>query len=127
MGKIGPEVKDAQRAAATTILPPPFAEVFQKFEQLFIQAITDTLATKATFMNGKVLLIGDALAGFRLHTTAGATQAALYALMLGRVFGDKTMSIEELEKNVLTWGKIVYEVGVNLGNLSQFGDDPMAE
>lgn len=127
VGKIRFEVKDAQRAAAAAILSRPFTEVFRKVKQPFIQAVTDNLATKAIFMNGKVLLIGDALAGFRPHTTAGATQAALHALMLAQGFGDKTMSIEEWEKKALTWGKIVYEVGINVGNLSQFGDHPMAD
>jgi 2-polyprenyl-6-methoxyphenol hydroxylase-like FAD-dependent oxidoreductase len=128
VGKIQPEIKACQRVIATEVLPPCFSEIFQKIEQPFIQAITDSLVTKAAFMNGRVLLIGDAVAGLRPHTTAGTTQAALHALLLGKVFGDREeMNLEEWEKTVLAWSTFVHGEGIKLGNLSQFGDHPMAE
>jgi 2-polyprenyl-6-methoxyphenol hydroxylase-like FAD-dependent oxidoreductase len=128
IGKIKPELKNEQRKVAATILPPPVAEVFQKIESPFIQAITDSLATKSVFMNGKVLLIGDAVAGLRPHTTAGCSQSAMNALLLKEVFGkDGGMSIEEWEKTTLGWATLAQKMGMQMGNLSQFGDHPMAD
>lgn len=55
-------------------------------------------------MNGKFILVGDALAGLRPHTTAGASQAAMHAMLLKRVFEkDESLGIDEWESKVLEW------------------------
>jgi len=41
-----------------------------------VQAITDVTSPQPLYMNDKVVLIGDALAGFRPHTVASTSQAA---------------------------------------------------
>ncbi|KAH7346889.1 monooxygenase [Rhexocercosporidium sp. MPI-PUGE-AT-0058] len=127
IGQIRPEIRSRQNFIASSILPPPVAELFQKVEQPFIQAITDNIATKAVFMGGKVLLVGDALAGLRTHTTAGTSQAAMHALMLKKVFGSGEMSLGEWEGKVLEWAAWVQELGVQIGTTAQFGDHPQAE
>lgn len=128
VGKMDPEIKQEQRNKVTAILPPQFCEVFQKIELPFIQAVTDNLTTKSVFMNGKVLLIGDAVAGLRPHTGAGTAQAALHALLLKKVFdGEDGMSIEEWEKVTLELATLTQNLGVQAGILSQFGDHPMAD
>lgn len=126
-GKINPNIIERQRKVAADILPPPLLEIWQKIESPFIQAVTDSFATKAVFMSGKVFLVGDAVGGMRPHTTAGCSQGAVHALLLKRVFEkDGKMSIEELEKNVVEWASFAQKVGIQMGNLSQFGDHPLA-
>ena len=78
-------------------------------------------------MNGKVLLVGDALAGLRTHTASGTSQAAMHALMLKKVFGSGEMKLEEWEEKVLEWAAWVQKMGVQMGNLAQFGDHPQAD
>lgn len=93
-----------------------------------MQAVTDSLATQNLFMNGKVLLVGDAVAGIRPHAAVGAIQGALHALLLKEVFKEKpTMTLEEWEMKSLGWSTGMQKVGVQMGQQSQFGDHPMAD
>jgi hypothetical protein len=64
MGKMRPEILERQRALAKRILPQ-FSEMVRKTVEPFLQCVTDVLATRNEFFNGKVLLVGDAVAGFR--------------------------------------------------------------
>lgn len=77
-------------------------------------------------MNRKVVLIGDALAGLRPHSTVGTSQAAVNALLLKQVF-EKSISIEDWGKQVLEFGTFASNVGVQLGTLSQYGKHPHAD
>jgi len=47
-----------------------------KSKNPFVQAITDVSSPRPLYMNDKVVLVGDALAGFRPHTVASTSQAA---------------------------------------------------
>jgi 2-polyprenyl-6-methoxyphenol hydroxylase-like FAD-dependent oxidoreductase len=128
IGKMDSSIKEELKKAAATSLPPPLAEVFQKVESPFVQAITDNLTTKSIFMDGKVILVGDAVSGLRPHTGAGTAQAAMNALLLKKVFDkDGGMSMRDWEKSIVEWATFVQKIGVQMGNLSQFGDHPMAD
>ena len=90
IGKIRKEVLEQQRQHAKNVLPPQFADIVCDTKQPFIQAITDVFSPRNSFFNGKLLLIGDAVAGFRPHTAASTSQAAfdaqkLYELMNGDI------------------------------------------
>jgi hypothetical protein len=123
-----PEVKAKQRETAVAVLPDHMAELSRKVESPFIQAITDSLAAKCVFLDGKVMLVGDAVAGLRPRTTAGTNQAVLHVLLLERVFEKgSAMSVVEWEQKILEWSTIAHAVGIKLGNLSQFDEHPMAE
>jgi 2-polyprenyl-6-methoxyphenol hydroxylase-like FAD-dependent oxidoreductase len=77
-------------------------ELWQKVESPFVQAITDNFAAKCVFPDGKVMLVGDAVAGLRPHTTAGTNQAALHALVLKKVFEKgSAMSVVRWEQKIL--------------------------
>jgi 2-polyprenyl-6-methoxyphenol hydroxylase-like FAD-dependent oxidoreductase len=79
-------------------------------------------------MNGNVFLVGDAVATLRPHTSAGTSQAAMNALFLKKVFDKEGgMSIEEWEKTTVGWATFAQKLGVQMGNLSQFGGHPMAD
>jgi hypothetical protein len=127
-GKMRPEIVSKQQSHASAILPPQLAEVFQKIENPFAQVITDSLTGQSIFMDGKVLLVGDAVAGIRPHATCGAIQAALHALLLKDVFQDKpTMTVEEWGNKTLGWSTGMQKLGVHLGQQGQFGNHPMAD
>jgi len=76
-------------------------------------------------MNGNVFLVGDAVAGLRPHVAAGTTQAAMHALLLGRVFGkNASMSLDEWQKTTLELSTLAQKAGVSMGTVSQCGDPP---
>ncbi len=90
IGKLRNEILNGQRQYAKSALPPQFAEIVCETKQPFIQAITDVVSPKNSFFDGKLLLIGDAVAGFRPHTAASTSQAAfdaqkLHELMNGEI------------------------------------------
>jgi 2-polyprenyl-6-methoxyphenol hydroxylase-like FAD-dependent oxidoreductase len=125
VGTMNPDVWLKQKASAPEVLPPQYAEVVCKTEQPFIQAITDVISPQNSFFSGKVLLVGDALAGFRPHTAASTSQAAFDALRMGDWFGgqiDKTT----YDTRVLEYAKELQQKGVMLGERSQFGRHPFA-
>jgi 2-polyprenyl-6-methoxyphenol hydroxylase-like FAD-dependent oxidoreductase len=97
----------------------------RKTEQPFIQAITDVISPQNSFFDGKVLLVGDALAGFRPHTAASTGQAAFDAMRMGEWFGGE-IDKKTYDSRVLEFAKILQEKGVMLGERSQFGRHPFA-
>lgn len=73
-----PHVWQRQKQTAPGRFPPQFTELVLKTEKPFIQAITDLESPHypseiARLMNGNAIIVGDALAGFRLHTVASTT------------------------------------------------------
>lgn len=126
-GTMRSEVWDAQIRRARDTLPPQYIELVEKTKMPFVQAITDLPPPadgKCWVLGGKGVLVGDALSGFRPHTAASTSQAALHALLLPRVLNGK-ISKEEYEKEVIGFAKSMQRHGVMLGNRSQFGSHPL--
>ena len=107
------------------MLPPQFAELIQLTKEPFVQAITDVIGEKNVFMDGKVILVGDAVAGFRPHTAASTSQAAYDALLLERMTKGE-MKLQEWEEEIMAYARKVQRHGVELGEKSQFGRHPLA-
>lgn len=131
VGKVRPEILEAQLAKARAVLPPQFSEIVHKTETPFIQAITDVICPKVTFLDGRVVLLGDSIAGFRPHTAASTSQAAMNSLLLealmkktGGVLGKREAAI--YEENSLAYATQLSEHGIRLGNRSQFGEQRCA-
>ncbi|KIW11402.1 hypothetical protein PV08_10702 [Exophiala spinifera] len=129
-GKMQRHVWDRQVARAQKILAPQFAEIIADTKMPFVQAITDVeppaRGTKVgRLLDGKALLVGDALAGFRPHTAASTSQAAFHALMLEKVFRGE-IDWDEYEEQVLNFAWSWQRRGVMLGTRSQFGHHPLA-
>jgi 2-polyprenyl-6-methoxyphenol hydroxylase-like FAD-dependent oxidoreductase len=129
-GGIKEDVWRRQKDLANEILPPQFAELVNKTEVPFVQAITDVIAPTALLENGRVLLLGDALAGFRPHTAASTNQAALDAMKLAGavekiIEGSGMEVLKNWEAEVIEYGKELQSHGVQIGNRSQFGEHPM--
>lgn len=125
VGTMNPDVWSKQKAYASEVLPPQYAEAVCKTEQPFIQAITDVISPRNSFFDGKVLLVGDALAGFRPHTAASTSQAAFDALRIGEWFGGE-IDKATYDRRVLEYAKVLQEKGILLGERSQFGRHPFA-
>jgi 2-polyprenyl-6-methoxyphenol hydroxylase-like FAD-dependent oxidoreductase len=128
-GKMRPEVWERQKEHAQKTLPPQFAEIVNKTRMPFVQAITDLPPpergmTFSRLLNGKAMLVGDAVSGFRPHTAASTSQAAFHALQLEGVFLGK-LSWDEYEARVLDFARGWYKRGVMLGTRSQFGHHPL--
>ena len=122
-----------QKSLAKQSLPPQFAELVNLTDHPFIQAITDVLSPQAVFYQGRVVLVGDALAGFRPHTAGSTSQAAFHALKLFEYLGGNEQDgnsretrgggrwdWEGYEKEVLEYARRGVEHGIELGNRSQF-------
>jgi 2-polyprenyl-6-methoxyphenol hydroxylase-like FAD-dependent oxidoreductase len=125
VGSMNPKVWSNQKAYASRVLPLQYAEAVNKTQQPFIQAITDVISSQNSFLGGKVLLVGDALAGFRPHTAASTGQAAFDALRMGELFGGE-IDRRMYDERVLGFAKTMQEKGVMLGERSQFGRHPFA-
>ena len=130
-GKMSTRVWDRQKHRAKDILPPQFAEIVEKTEKPFVQAITDVEPPArgtqvGRLLNGKAALMGDALAGFRPHTAASTSQAAFDALQLEKVFSGE-IGWDEYERRVLDFAWGWQQRGVMLGERSQFGRHPLAK
>ena len=122
VGKVQEEVWLQQQAHAKQVLPPQFAELFLKTATPFVQSITDSLSPKALFFDNHLLLLGDALAGFRTHKAASTRQAASHALSLAKVI-EGEMHWADYEGEVLRFAKSVSAHGIAVGDQSQFGHD----
>jgi len=126
IGEMRKEIWEHQQDYAKKVLPPQFVEIVTKTEQPFIQAITDVISPRNAFFDGKVLLIGDAVAGFRPHTAASTSQAAFDAQQLdGLMRGN--ISRGEWERNTMEYARHMQSRGVALGERSQFGRHPLAQ
>lgn len=125
VGSMNPEVWKKQKAYASQVLPPQYAEAVNKTQQPFIQAVTDVICPQNSFYDGKLLLVGDALAGFRPHTAASTGQAAFDAMTMSEFFGGGIDKVE-YDDRVLEFAKNVQKKGVMLGERSQFGRHPFA-
>lgn len=125
-GLTDPTAWEKQRQIARERLPPQFAEIVCATRKPFVQAVTDVLSPTNEFMDGKVVLIGDALAGFRPHTVASTSQAAFDAMVLADYVGGKA-SWEQWKKETLGFARYIQKRGVHMGNRSQFEDLPLGE
>jgi 2-polyprenyl-6-methoxyphenol hydroxylase-like FAD-dependent oxidoreductase len=125
-GKTNPVAWEKQREIAKEKLPPPFAEIVRATKKPFVQAITDVVSPTNEFMRGKVVLIGDALAGFRPHTVASTSQAAFDAMILADMLDGK-LTREEWKKQTLAYARTIQKRGVDMGRRSQHEDLPLEE
>lgn len=125
-GRTDPKAWEKQREIAKDKLPPQFAEIVRATNKPFVQAITDVVSSENEFLGGKVILIGDALAGFRPHTVASTSQAAFDAMILADMIEGK-ISRDDWKETTMQYARLVQKRGVDMGNRSQFEDLPVEE
>lgn len=100
-------------------LPPQMAEMAEKTKAPFVQCITDVISPKPLYMGDKVVLVGDALAGFRPHTVASTSQAA-FDVMSMVDWLDGKIDRAQFVKQVMQYAREIQAMGVRIGNRSQF-------
>lgn len=125
-GMMSSDAWEKQKQIAKERLPPQFAEIVCKTQQPFVQAVTDCISSNNEFLEGKVILVGDALAGFRPHTVASTSQACFDAMILADYFAGK-ISRDEWKKQTLGFARYIQKRGVDMGTRSQFQELPLAE
>ncbi|KAH9905850.1 FAD/NAD(P)-binding domain-containing protein [Xylariomycetidae sp. FL2044] len=123
-GMTDPDAWEKQRVIARERLPPQFAEIVCGTQRPFVQAVTDVISPQHEYMGGKVVLIGDALAGFRPHTVASTSQAAFDAMIYADYVAGK-VSREEWKKQTLGFARFIQQRGVDMGQHSQYEDLPL--
>jgi 2-polyprenyl-6-methoxyphenol hydroxylase-like FAD-dependent oxidoreductase len=101
-------------------MPPHFIEVIEKTKKPFVALINEHLSTQASFFDGKLLLVGDALSLFRPHVALSTNQSALHALTLEKVVR-KVWSLQEWEGNALRYAKSTGMLSVVVGSFGQAG------
>ncbi|KAI1777433.1 FAD/NAD(P)-binding domain-containing protein [Hypoxylon cercidicola] len=99
-------------------LPAPFLEVIDKVKQPFVQVIGDFCSPRAAFEDGKVLLIGDALALFRPHAAAGSAQAAFHSLAVADYLNGK-ITAQQWEEKVLKFSFLHWQQSIWWGDWYQ--------
>jgi hypothetical protein len=84
-GKVRPHIWDEQRAYARAKFALPYLTIIDNIVSPFVHLITDYHSPQASFANGKVLLVGDALTLLRPHIAFSTNQAAYQALWTERL------------------------------------------
>lgn len=98
-GKMRADVWARQCAYGNETLAPPFKELVNKITQPFITAVSDYAAPRASYFDGKLILVGDALALFRPHVGSSTNQCAMDCLLLEQVLEGR-ISLSEWERRV---------------------------
>lgn len=120
-GKIQERIWTQQKDHAKDILPEAFSDLVCATKRPFVQAITDVESPRASFFDGKLLMVGDAVAGFRPHTAASTSQAAYHALLLEKDMKGE-ISWQEMVDEMMEYARYMCAAGKKMGNRSQFGD-----
>ena len=120
IGKMSPAVWDKQKAIAAETLPAPYSEIISKTMQPFITTVTDIASPQASFFNGKLLLVGDALVPFRPHVACSTNQAALNALLLGKLL-KKEITLAQWESRVMGYAHVTRLRSISWGCWYQVG------
>ncbi|EXJ71044.1 uncharacterized protein A1O5_06037 [Cladophialophora psammophila CBS 110553] len=124
-GMMRPEAWEMVKQRGRDRLPPQMSEMVEKTKKPFVQCITDVISPTNSFYGGKVVLIGDALAGFRPHTVASTSQAAFDVLMLVQFL--ETGDHAEFVRRTMEYARLIQKRGMNIGNRSQFEKLPWRE
>ncbi|KAK5741306.1 hypothetical protein LTR17_004012 [Elasticomyces elasticus] len=125
-GMIAPEAWDMVKQMGKEKLPPQMAEMAEKTKNPFVQCITDAITPKNLFMGDKVVLVGDSLANFRPHTVASTSQAA-FDVMCFVDWLDGKIDRKEFVKQSMQFARAIQDMGVKIGDRSQFEKLPIDE
>ncbi|KAL4942055.1 hypothetical protein BDV06DRAFT_193183 [Aspergillus oleicola] len=115
-GLLHPAVWSAQVSLGASILPPPYAEILSKIPSPFLHTIADTAPPpRASFLNDRVLLVGDALTLLRPHIGYSTSMAALEANLTERLVTGE-IGLQEWEGRVLAMAYLHYYRGIRRGH-----------
>ena len=119
-GKMKPETWQKHKNRARHVLNPPFLELVNKTAEPFISTVNDCASTKASFFDGKLLLVGEALTLLHPHTGMSFNHATVYCLLLQKVLKGE-MSMVQWEREVLRYAEKTRLFSACVGSRFQFG------
>lgn len=96
---------------------PPFAELVSRSPTPFATKVAEHLSSRASYHDGRVVLVGDALAAYRPNLGRATDQAAAHCLSLARVWrGEQTPEAWDREacleaRRILLLSRIMSEFG----------------
>jgi 2-polyprenyl-6-methoxyphenol hydroxylase-like FAD-dependent oxidoreductase len=97
-GKVRSELWAKQQAHSNEKFAVPIKEIVNQIEVPFVTAVSDCVSPRASFYDGKLFLVGDALALFRPNVAQSTNQSALHSLLLGKYLqGEITLGQYESE------------------------------
>lgn len=100
-GQVRSEVWEKQKKLAKTLFAEPYLEVIEKIDSPFLHQISDYCSPRASVADGKILLVGDAIALLRPHIAFSTNQAAYHTFLTEKLLkGELTM--EQWEYQVST-------------------------
>ncbi|KAF1970439.1 hypothetical protein BU23DRAFT_212929, partial [Bimuria novae-zelandiae CBS 107.79] len=97
----------------TAVRNPTSTELLHSISDPLVSAIHSFAASKAVFLDGKVVLLGDALALCRPHGGGSTSQAAFQILQLVRCL-EGEMSLDEWERVVVEEARTAAEFSVTM-------------
>lgn len=104
MGKMAPEVWQKQKDYAAQVMTPCFLELVNKTTLPFVSTIRDRSSTRASFLDGKVLFVGEALTLMRPHTGMSFNHSAVNCVTLRKVLKAE-LTLQDWESEVLQWAE----------------------
>ena len=125
IGKMRPEIWAEQCAHARKVLPAQLADLVSKIASPFVSTVTSIASTRASFFDGKLLLVGDALAQFRPHVGSSTNQAALNALLLEKVLKGE-IGLNRWEEQVLEYADLTRLRSIAFGSFYMDGYPTLA-
>lgn len=114
------EVWDKQKAYAAKVMNQPFLELINKTTKPFVSTVSDTIPERASFFDGKLLLVGEALALIRPHLALSTNQSALHCLQLEKALKGE-MTIAQWERKVLQYAARSQAMTNAFGTWFQYG------
>ncbi|KAL9001809.1 MAG: hypothetical protein Q9188_005223 [Gyalolechia gomerana] len=119
-GKMQAQVWENLQSHAAEVLNAPFLELVNKTRKPFISTVRDCATPQASFYDGRLLFVGEALTLYRPHTGISFNQSALDCLNLRKVLqGDMTM--HEWEDEALWTQKTTRQTAIAYGEYYQSG------
>jgi hypothetical protein len=88
--------------------------------QAFVSTVSDTIPERASFFDGKLLLVGEALALIRPHLALSTNQSALHCLQLEKALKGE-MTIAQWERKVLQYATRSQAMTNAFGTWFQYG------
>lgn len=112
-GLIRPQVWASQIAVAKRVLPPHLVELVTHIKQPFVSVISSVASAKASYYDGHLFLIGDALTQTQPNVGMGTNLAAFAAFTLAEEVIGKVGEGEEegiTKEKVEGWEKKVMDL-----------------
>ena len=119
-GDMDPEVWERQKTYGRKVLAPPFAELIENTEQPFISTVREAHASQASYHEGRIITIGDALATFRPHIAMSVNQAALNCIHLERML-DGEITVQQWTAEVERYSRTTARLSTLAGDFVMYG------